>query len=189
MILFSANQQRRASDFIGQIFFHCFCKNSKTMSGKLCIPLFIPIIDHHDIIHQSSSILRSRHSICPRLQKRLPWVIVIHRFHSFQKPKFNTCYIFSLQRCRINGNKACQAIGIKLRIRLSHISAHRLAYKDRRFDCFQRQNVFQPSCLIKQIKVETKWPRRSVSRCIPSKNIAFFLKVGNLSVKQSMVSR
>ena len=65
MILFAANQQRRTSDFIRQIFFHRLCKNPKTVSGKLCISLLIPVIDHHHLAHQTSAIFRSCHTVCP----------------------------------------------------------------------------------------------------------------------------
>ena len=47
-----------------------------------------------------------------------------YRLHFFQKPKFNCRNIFSLQRCRVNGNKSCQLIRIKMCIDLSQVSAH-----------------------------------------------------------------
>ena len=47
------------------------------------------------------------------------------------KPDLNCRHIASLQRCRVNGDKACHFVWVKLRISLSHISTHRLPDNNR----------------------------------------------------------
>ena len=158
VVLCSAYQQSRTVQFIRQVLFHCRCQNTKTMSGNLRITLLVSVIDQHHFAHQTFTIIGSCNTLGSLFQKQLPWVARIHWLHSFQKPKFSRCHKFSLQRCRVDGNKTGQPVRIKLCISLSHISAHRLTDYHRLRNFFPFENFIQPFCLIKQIKVKLERP-------------------------------
>ena len=158
VILCTAYQQRRTLDFIRQIFFHGRCQNTKTMSGNLRIAFLIAVISQHHFMHEISTIISCGNAFRPRFQEPFPRIMSIYRFHPFQKPDFNGCHIASLQRCRVNGHKACQFVWVKLCISLSHISTHRLPNNNRPCASFLIQYIVQPFCLIEQVKIKLKRP-------------------------------
>ena len=131
MILRTADQYSRTLDFIRQILFHGRCQNTIAMSSNLCIAFLVSVIIQHHFTHEVSTVIRRGNAFRPRFQEPFPRIVSIYRFHPFQKPNFNCRHIASLQRCRVNGDKACHFVWVKLRISLSHISTHRLPDNNR----------------------------------------------------------
>ena len=82
-------------------------------------------------MHEASTIVSRGNAFRPRFQEPFPRIMSIYRLHPFQKPDLNCRHIASLQRCRVNGDKACHFVWVKLRISLSHISTHRLPDNNR----------------------------------------------------------
>ena len=136
VILCAAYQQRRTFDLIRQILFYGRCQNTKTMSGNLCIAFLVSVISQHHFTHEISTVIRRSNAFRPRFQEPFPRIVSIYRFHPFQKPNFNCRHIASLQRCRVNGDKACHFVWVKLCISLSHISTHGLPDNNRLCDSF-----------------------------------------------------
>ena len=112
MVLCAAYQQCRTLDFIGKILFHRFRQNTEAMPGNLRIALLISIVNEHHFPHQISAVIRNGNPVRTGFQKQFPRVVSIYRLHSFQKPQFRRRHIFSLQRRRVNGNKAFQLLRI-----------------------------------------------------------------------------
>ena len=69
MILFAADKNGRTGDRIGKIRFHRLCEHFKSMPGKLRIPFLIPVVGHHDVMHERSSVLAFRNTVAAGFQK------------------------------------------------------------------------------------------------------------------------
>ena len=183
MIFFPTDKKGWALDLIRKIGLHCLCQHFEPMSRQFCIPCFITVVDHHDLVHQFPSVFRHGDTVRPCFQKRLPRIIPIDRLHSFQKPYLHSRHIGPLERCRINGNKAPQLFWKQLCIGLTHITAHRLTDNDWCPHILPYQNPIQPPRLILKAKRKAKWPRGCMTWRVPHKNRTLPLKVFNLFVE------
>ena len=89
-------------------------------------------VDESSIISRMSVSARNQtwqHLLTP-ISGAISTIMRVYRLHSFQKPELNCGHIASLQQYRVDGDKACHFIWIKLCISLSHISTHGLPNND-----------------------------------------------------------
>ena len=122
LIFFSADENRRASDLVGQICLHCFCEHFKAVACQLAILLSGVCI--HKTLHQRLSIFRYRASFYSGFFQFSPRVSTIHWFSPLQKPNLNAGNIFPFERRRIYLNKTgCHARKL-LQKALCYIAAH-----------------------------------------------------------------
>ena len=113
--------------------------------------------------------------------------MAVDRLHPFEEPQFDARHILSLQRGRVNGNKALQFVGEQFRIGLAHIAAHGLAYDHRATQVFRAQDPIQPLCFVHQGKFQPERPGSAMAGGVPYQQVVVPLKTGNLFVKQPMV--
>ena len=158
MVFFPADQQSRAFDLVGKILLHRLCQHLKSMACDFGISLLIPVIGHHDSMHELSSAGCLCNAFGAGLQQSFPGIMPIDRFHSLQQPDFNGSDIFPLQRRGINGDKSFQLLREQLDISLPHISPHRLTDYDRLIKSFPCQYFIQPPGFVHQIEIERKRP-------------------------------
>ena len=67
LVLFAADEQGGAFDFIRQIPLHRLGKDSEAVTGNLCVALLVAVIHQHHVPHQVPSVFRQGNALCPGL--------------------------------------------------------------------------------------------------------------------------